>query len=108
MEVKIYTIQSFFKMSHLLRESHRSDARSGGKFEKGWFRRTHPAQEKPERRVISEGNHGFQYPEDGSVMSQKVVLERDVFLGDVSLIQKTLYMFVEPRFVPAAKYNHQK
>lgn len=84
---------------YLLSEGHGTNTRRGSELEEGNLWRQQPAIKQSEQWVVAEGNHGLHHPEDGSVVPQQVVFQRDILIVG-SLLQKALHMLVKPRLVP--------
>ena len=59
----------------------------------------------PEERIISEGYHCLDDPEDGAVVPQQVLPQRTVLLG-LPPPQEALRVLVEPGLVPARDVVH--
>ena len=55
--------------------------RRGGELHERRLRRQHPAEEEEEERVVAEGDHGLDDPEDGLVVSEQVFPHRNVFFA---------------------------
>ena len=51
-------------LEDLLGEGHGPDGGRGGQLHEGGLGRQHPAQQQQEQRVVTEGDHGLQHPED--------------------------------------------
>lgn len=50
--------------------------------------------------MVPERNHGLDHPENGAIVSEEVIAQRDELHG-ASPHQETLDVLVEPRLVPA-------
>ena len=60
-------------LEHLLGERHGPHGGSGGQLHEGRLGGQHPAQEEEKERVVSEGDHGLQDPEDCLVVPQQIL-----------------------------------
>jgi hypothetical protein len=64
-------------LEDLLGEGHGPDDGGGGELHEGGLGRQHPAQQEQEQRVIAEGDHRLDHPEDG--LQQQMCVTRILF-----------------------------
>ena len=64
----VFDLCSRCDLEDLLGEGHGPHGGRGGELHEGGLGRQHPAQQQQEQRVVAEGDHGLQHPEDGLMM----------------------------------------